>query len=39
MRAMFLEDDDDGILGLFTTHPPAASRHRGYCSNMAAGVA
>ena len=26
MRAMFLEDDDEGILGLFATHPPVAKR-------------
>jgi heat shock protein HtpX len=26
MRAMFLEEDDDGIFGLFATHPPAAKR-------------
>ena len=26
MRAMFLEDDDEGILGLFNTHPPVAKR-------------
>jgi heat shock protein HtpX len=26
MRAMFLEEDDDGIFGLFATHPPVAKR-------------
>ncbi len=26
MRAMFLEDDDEGIMGLFATHPPVAKR-------------
>ncbi len=26
MRAMFLEDDDEGILGLFATHPPVEKR-------------
>lgn len=26
MRAMFLEDDDEGIMGLFNTHPPLAKR-------------
>jgi len=26
MRAMFLEDDDDGIFGLFATHPPVSKR-------------
>jgi heat shock protein HtpX len=26
MRAMFLEDDDEGIMGLFATHPPIAKR-------------
>jgi heat shock protein HtpX len=26
MRAMFLEDDDDGIMGLFATHPPIDKR-------------
>jgi heat shock protein HtpX len=26
MRAMFLEDDDDGIMGLFATHPPVSKR-------------
>jgi heat shock protein HtpX len=26
MRAMFLEDDDDGIMGLFATHPPVEKR-------------
>ena len=26
MRAMFLEDDDDGIFGLFATHPPVEKR-------------
>lgn len=26
MRAMFLEDDDEGIFGLFATHPPVAKR-------------
>jgi heat shock protein HtpX len=26
MRSMFLEDDDDGIMGLFATHPPVAQR-------------
>jgi heat shock protein HtpX len=26
MRAMFLEDDDEGIMGLFATHPPVAER-------------
>jgi heat shock protein HtpX len=26
MRAMFLEDDDEGVLGLFATHPPIAKR-------------
>ena len=26
MRAMFLEDDDDGVFGLFATHPPIAKR-------------
>ena len=26
MRAMFLEDDDDGVFGLFATHPPVAKR-------------
>ena len=26
MRAMFLEDNEDGILGLFVTHPPIAKR-------------
>jgi heat shock protein HtpX len=26
MRAMFLEEDDDGIFGLFATHPPVEKR-------------
>jgi heat shock protein HtpX len=26
MRAMFLEDDDEGIMGLFATHPPVQKR-------------
>ncbi|HTX50040.1 MAG TPA: M48 family metallopeptidase [Caulobacteraceae bacterium] len=26
MRAMFLEDDDEGIMGLFATHPPVEKR-------------
>ncbi|HEY2483430.1 MAG TPA: M48 family metallopeptidase [Caulobacteraceae bacterium] len=26
MRAMFLEEDDDGVFGLFATHPPVAKR-------------
>ncbi len=26
MRAMFLEEDDEGIFGLFATHPPVAKR-------------
>ena len=26
MRAMFLEEDDGGIFGLFATHPPVAKR-------------
>jgi heat shock protein HtpX len=26
MRAMFLEDNEDGILGMFVTHPPIAKR-------------
>jgi heat shock protein HtpX len=26
MRAMFLEDDDEGIMGLFATHPPVGKR-------------
>ena len=26
MRSMFLEDDDDGIMGLFATHPPVEKR-------------
>jgi heat shock protein HtpX len=26
MRAMFLEDDDEGIMGLFATHPPVDKR-------------
>jgi heat shock protein HtpX len=26
MRAMFLEDDDEGIMGLFATHPPVQQR-------------
>ncbi len=26
MRAMFLEEDDDGIMGLFATHPPVDKR-------------
>jgi heat shock protein HtpX len=26
MRAMFLEDDDEGVMGLFATHPPVAKR-------------
>jgi heat shock protein HtpX len=26
MRSMFLEDDDDGIMGLFATHPPVDKR-------------
>ena len=26
MRAMFLEEEDDGIFGLFATHPPVAKR-------------
>ena len=26
MRAMFLEEDDDGIFGLFATHPPISKR-------------
>ncbi|MGI8840454.1 MAG: M48 family metallopeptidase [Caulobacteraceae bacterium] len=26
MRAMFLEEDDEGISGLFATHPPVAKR-------------
>jgi heat shock protein HtpX len=26
MRAMFLEDDDEGIMGLFNTHPPVEKR-------------
>ncbi|MGA0600559.1 M48 family metallopeptidase [Caulobacter sp. KR2-114] len=26
MRAMFLEDNDEGVLGLFVTHPPLAKR-------------
>jgi heat shock protein HtpX len=26
MRAMFLEDDGDGVFGLFATHPPIARR-------------
>jgi heat shock protein HtpX len=26
MRVMFLEDDDEGVMGLFATHPPVAKR-------------
>ncbi|MBA3810242.1 MAG: M48 family metallopeptidase [Caulobacteraceae bacterium] len=26
MRAMFLEEDDEGVFGLFATHPPVAKR-------------
>jgi heat shock protein HtpX len=26
MRAMFLEDDDEGVMGLFATHPPVEKR-------------
>ncbi|MGH7023267.1 MAG: M48 family metallopeptidase [Caulobacteraceae bacterium] len=26
MRAMFLEEDDDGVFGLFATHPPVEKR-------------
>ena len=26
MRAMFLEDDDQGVMGLFATHPPMSKR-------------
>jgi heat shock protein HtpX len=26
MRAMFLEEDDDGVFGLFATHPPVSRR-------------
>ncbi|HZZ88753.1 MAG TPA: M48 family metallopeptidase [Caulobacteraceae bacterium] len=26
MRAMFLEDDDEGVMGLFATHPPIGRR-------------
>jgi heat shock protein HtpX len=26
VRAMFLEDDDEGIMGLFATHPPVGKR-------------
>jgi heat shock protein HtpX len=26
MRAMFLEDDDEGVFGLFATHPPVSKR-------------
>jgi heat shock protein HtpX len=26
MRAMFLEDDDEGVMGLFATHPPVGKR-------------
>ncbi|MFI4936644.1 MAG: M48 family metallopeptidase [Caulobacterales bacterium] len=26
MRAMFLEDDDEGVMGLFATHPPVKKR-------------
>jgi heat shock protein HtpX len=26
LRAMFLEDDDEGIMGLFATHPPVEKR-------------
>ncbi|MFI4976232.1 MAG: M48 family metallopeptidase [Caulobacterales bacterium] len=26
MRAMFLEEDDDGVMGLFATHPPVEKR-------------
>jgi heat shock protein HtpX len=26
MRAMFLEEEDDGVFGLFATHPPVAKR-------------
>ena len=26
MRAMFLEEDDDGVFGLFASHPPVAKR-------------
>jgi heat shock protein HtpX len=26
MRAMFLEDDDEGVFGLFATHPPVDKR-------------
>jgi heat shock protein HtpX len=26
MRAMFLEEDDDGVFGLFATHPPVGKR-------------
>ncbi len=26
MRAMFLEDDNDGVMGLFATHPPVGKR-------------
>jgi heat shock protein HtpX len=26
MRAMFLEDDDEGVMGLFATHPPIGKR-------------
>jgi heat shock protein HtpX len=26
MRAMFLEEEDDGVFGLFATHPPLAKR-------------
>jgi heat shock protein HtpX len=26
MRAMFLEDDDEGVFGLFATHPPMSKR-------------
>jgi heat shock protein HtpX len=28
MRAMFLEDDDEGVMGLFATHPPVEKRVR-----------
>ena len=26
MRGMFLEDDDEGVMGLFATHPPVEKR-------------
>jgi heat shock protein HtpX len=26
LRAMFLEDDDEGVMGLFATHPPVGKR-------------